>query len=146
MISFFMMRLAVKVLEGNPHHVKAFYRRGLAYTAIADFDEARNDFNQVQDALPSLRDYRLLIFMFYCIYVIAYAVYWSFPRLIFWYAFLFILSLSLEDEWDVSWQMIKIDKSSEPDANAALAKLKKREQVCVSPWDSFNLKVQFSRP
>ncbi|CAM6085286.1 unnamed protein product [Calypogeia fissa] len=59
-----------KVLEGNPHHVKALYRRGLAYTATADFEEARKDFNQ----------------------------------------------------------MIVLDKSSESDANAALVKLKKKEQ------------------
>lgn len=36
-----------KVLDANPVHVKAFYRRGMAYMAVGDFDEARNDFNKM---------------------------------------------------------------------------------------------------
>ncbi|KAL4354029.1 hypothetical protein GQ457_06G006560 [Hibiscus cannabinus] len=59
-----------KVLDATPVHVKALYRRGMAYMAAGDFEEARSDFQM----------------------------------------------------------MIKIDKSSEPDATAALAKLKKQEQ------------------
>ncbi|CAM6034964.1 unnamed protein product [Sphagnum compactum] len=59
-----------KVLEGNPHHVKALYRRGMAFTETGDFDEARSDFKL----------------------------------------------------------MMTVDKSATGDANAALAKLKKREQ------------------
>ncbi|KAH0459542.1 hypothetical protein IEQ34_012356 [Dendrobium chrysotoxum] len=58
-----------KVLDGNPVHVKAIYRRGMAYMLNGDFEEARNDFNA----------------------------------------------------------MISMDKSSEPDANAALQKLKQLE-------------------
>ncbi|KAK2657740.1 hypothetical protein Ddye_010792 [Dipteronia dyeriana] len=59
-----------KVLDANPSHVKGLYRRGMAYMALGEFEEARNDFNA----------------------------------------------------------MIKVDKSSEPDANAALSKLKRAEQ------------------
>ncbi|GLJ21531.1 hypothetical protein SUGI_0398520 [Cryptomeria japonica] len=59
-----------KVLGENPGHVKALYRRGIAYMACGDFDEARKDFNM----------------------------------------------------------MVNIDKSSEPDATAALNKLRHREQ------------------
>lgn len=59
-----------KVLDANPAHVKALYRRGMAYMSSGDFDEARNDFKM----------------------------------------------------------MITVDKSSEPDATAALAKLKQKEQ------------------
>ncbi|KAF7144188.1 hypothetical protein RHSIM_Rhsim05G0200700 [Rhododendron simsii] len=59
-----------KVLDGNPVHVKALYRRGMAYMSAGDFEEARNDFNK----------------------------------------------------------MMSIDKSSEPNAKAALLKLKQKEQ------------------
>ncbi|KAL3678473.1 hypothetical protein R1sor_021429 [Riccia sorocarpa] len=59
-----------KVLEGNPHHVKALFRRGTSYTATGDYELARKDFNE----------------------------------------------------------MVKIDKSTEPDAIAALSKLRKAEQ------------------
>lgn len=34
-----------KVLDENPQHVKALYRRGMSYMAVGDFDEARADFN-----------------------------------------------------------------------------------------------------
>ncbi|CAK7333623.1 unnamed protein product [Dovyalis caffra] len=59
-----------KVLETNPAHVKALYRRGMAYIEVGDFEEARNDFEM----------------------------------------------------------MMKADKSSEPDATAALKKLKQKQQ------------------
>ncbi|XP_062095389.1 peptidyl-prolyl cis-trans isomerase PASTICCINO1 [Humulus lupulus] len=59
-----------KVLDANPAHVKALYRRGMAYMAGGDFEEAKSDFQK----------------------------------------------------------MIKVDKSSEPDAKAALLKLKQKEQ------------------
>ncbi|XP_044474281.1 peptidyl-prolyl cis-trans isomerase PASTICCINO1 [Mangifera indica] len=59
-----------KVLDANPAHVKALYRRGMAYMAVGDFEEAKSDFEM----------------------------------------------------------MIKVDKSSEPDATAALSKLKKTKQ------------------
>ncbi|XP_010269697.1 PREDICTED: peptidyl-prolyl cis-trans isomerase PASTICCINO1 [Nelumbo nucifera] len=59
-----------KVLDTNPVHVKALYRRGMAYMSAGDFKEAREDFEK----------------------------------------------------------MISIDKSSEPDAKAALLKLKQTEQ------------------
>lgn len=36
-----------KVLDANPVHVKALYRRGMAYMAGGDFEEARADFNKV---------------------------------------------------------------------------------------------------
>lgn len=36
-----------QVLDGNPVHVKALYRRGMAYMSAGDFEEARNDFNKV---------------------------------------------------------------------------------------------------
>ncbi|XWS55599.1 hypothetical protein CRYUN_Cryun09bG0014600 [Craigia yunnanensis] len=64
--------LDTRVLDATPIHVKALYRRGMAYMAAGDFVEAGSDFQM--------------------------------------------------------YQMIKVDKSSEPDATAALAKLKKQEQ------------------
>ncbi|KVI12111.1 Peptidyl-prolyl cis-trans isomerase, FKBP-type [Cynara cardunculus var. scolymus] len=36
-----------KVLDANPVHVKALYRRGMAYMAAGDFEEARRDFNKM---------------------------------------------------------------------------------------------------
>ncbi|KAI4331686.1 hypothetical protein MLD38_029846 [Melastoma candidum] len=59
-----------KVLDANPAHVKALYRRGMAYMTAGDFQEARNDFES----------------------------------------------------------MMKYDKSSEPDASAAILKLKQKER------------------
>lgn len=59
-----------KVLEANPAHVKALYRRGMAYMEVGDFEEARSDFEM----------------------------------------------------------MLKVDKSSELDATAALKKLKQKQQ------------------
>ncbi|KAH9605321.1 hypothetical protein KSS87_022449 [Heliosperma pusillum] len=59
-----------KVLDANPVHAKALYRRGMAYMELGDFEEAKSDFNR----------------------------------------------------------MMKVDKSSEADAKAALQKLKQREQ------------------
>ncbi|XP_043724455.1 peptidyl-prolyl cis-trans isomerase PASTICCINO1 isoform X1 [Telopea speciosissima] len=59
-----------KVLDTNPVHVKALYRRGMAHMGAGDFQDARDDFTTI----------------------------------------------------------ISIDKSSEPDATAALLKLKQKEQ------------------
>ncbi|KAJ4704555.1 Peptidylprolyl isomerase [Melia azedarach] len=59
-----------KVLDAKPGHAKALYRRGMAYMAAGDFEEAKSDFEM----------------------------------------------------------MIKVDKSSEPDATAALSKLNKTKQ------------------
>ncbi|XP_072997511.1 peptidyl-prolyl cis-trans isomerase PASTICCINO1 [Typha latifolia] len=59
-----------KVLDANPAHVKALYRRGMAYLLGGDFDESKKDFEM----------------------------------------------------------MMTIDKSSEPDATAALLKLKQKQQ------------------
>lgn len=59
-----------KVLDANPVHVKALYRRGMSFMLLGEFDDARNDFEK----------------------------------------------------------MITVDKSSEPDATAALLKLKQKEQ------------------
>ncbi|XP_043806860.1 peptidyl-prolyl cis-trans isomerase PASTICCINO1 isoform X2 [Manihot esculenta] len=59
-----------KVLDINPAHAKALYRRGMAYMTDGDFEEAKNDFEK----------------------------------------------------------MMKVDKSSEPDATAALQKLKQKKQ------------------
>ncbi|XP_051150536.1 peptidyl-prolyl cis-trans isomerase PASTICCINO1-like [Andrographis paniculata] len=39
-----------KVLDTNPYHVKALYRRGMAYMDAGDFEEARADFNQMMTA------------------------------------------------------------------------------------------------
>ncbi|KHN47481.1 Peptidyl-prolyl cis-trans isomerase PASTICCINO1 [Glycine soja] len=36
-----------KVLEANPAHVKGLYRRGMAYMAAGDFEEARADFKMM---------------------------------------------------------------------------------------------------
>ncbi|KAL0451088.1 UNVERIFIED_CONTAM: Peptidyl-prolyl cis-trans isomerase PASTICCINO1 [Sesamum latifolium] len=36
-----------KVLDTNPVHVKALYRRGMAYVGAGDFEEARADFNKM---------------------------------------------------------------------------------------------------
>ncbi|KAL2485166.1 Peptidyl-prolyl cis-trans isomerase PASTICCINO1 [Abeliophyllum distichum] len=36
-----------KVLDANPVHVKALYRRGMAYMSAGDFEEARDDFNKM---------------------------------------------------------------------------------------------------
>ncbi|KAL9273705.1 Peptidyl-prolyl cis-trans isomerase PASTICCINO1-like protein [Drosera capensis] len=62
-----------KVLDSNPVHVKALYRRGMAHIAAGDFEEARTDFQM----------------------------------------------------------MIEVDSSSEPDATAALQKLKHKEQEAL---------------
>ncbi|KAH9736245.1 peptidylprolyl isomerase [Citrus sinensis] len=63
-----------KVLDANPAHVKGLYRRGMAYMALGEFEEAQRDFEM----------------------------------------------------------MMKVDKSSEPDATAALSKLKKQRQEVES--------------
>lgn len=37
----------MQVLDANPVHVKALYRRGMAYMSTGDFEEARADFKRV---------------------------------------------------------------------------------------------------
>ena len=37
----------LQVLDANPAHVNGLYRRGMAYMALGEFEEARNDFNAV---------------------------------------------------------------------------------------------------
>lgn len=37
----------MQVLDANPAHVKALYRRGMAYMAVGDFEEAKSDFEMV---------------------------------------------------------------------------------------------------
>ena len=37
----------MKVLDANPAHVKALYRRGMAYMAAGDFEEASGVFKMV---------------------------------------------------------------------------------------------------
>ncbi|PSS32648.1 Peptidyl-prolyl cis-trans isomerase [Actinidia chinensis var. chinensis] len=39
-----------KVLDTNPVHVKALYRRGMAYMSAGEFEEAKNDFNKMMSA------------------------------------------------------------------------------------------------
>ena len=36
-----------QVLEAKPGHVKGLYRRGMAYMAGGEYEDARNDFNMV---------------------------------------------------------------------------------------------------
>ena len=92
-----LLLMSEQVLDTNPVHVKALYRRGMSYMLGGDFDDARSDFEKVSD---TILEYHVLLVELYCkIYVIAYD------------------------------QMITVDKSSEPDATAALLKLKQREQV-----------------
>jgi hypothetical protein len=43
-----------QVLDANPVHVKALYRRGTSYMLLGEFDDARNDFNKVSDAYFSV--------------------------------------------------------------------------------------------
>lgn len=37
----------MQVLDANPVHIKALYRRGMAYMSSGDFEEARCDFKKV---------------------------------------------------------------------------------------------------
>lgn len=37
-----------KVLDANPVHVKALYRRGMSYMLLGDFDDAKNDFEKMK--------------------------------------------------------------------------------------------------
>ncbi|CAK9151421.1 unnamed protein product [Ilex paraguariensis] len=45
-----------RVLDANPVHVKALYRRGMAYMSAGDFDEARDDFNKMMKIDKSSED------------------------------------------------------------------------------------------
>lgn len=40
-----------QVLDSSPAHVKALYRRGIAYMSAGDFAEARSDFETVASIL-----------------------------------------------------------------------------------------------
>jgi Flp pilus assembly protein TadD len=40
-----------QVLEANPVHVKALYRRGTSYMLLGEFNDARNDFEKVSDTI-----------------------------------------------------------------------------------------------
>ncbi|XP_057992162.1 peptidyl-prolyl cis-trans isomerase PASTICCINO1 isoform X2 [Hevea brasiliensis] len=73
-----------KVLDANPAHVKALYRRGMAYMTDGDFEEAKNDFEK----------------------------------------------------------MMKVDKSSEPDATAALQKLKQKKQIFLYDYHLLSRKLR----
>jgi len=44
----------MQVLEANPAHVKGLYRRGMAYMAAGDFEEARADFKMVKIFMHNL--------------------------------------------------------------------------------------------
>lgn len=37
----------MQVLDANPAHVKGLYRRGMAYMALGEFEEAERDFEMV---------------------------------------------------------------------------------------------------
>lgn len=37
----------MQVLDAKPGHAKALYRRGMAYMAAGDFEEAKSDFEMV---------------------------------------------------------------------------------------------------
>lgn len=39
--------LLEQVLDTNPVHAKALYRRGMSYMLLGEFDDARNDFEKV---------------------------------------------------------------------------------------------------
>lgn len=47
----FFCLLFEQVLDANPVHVKALYRRGMSYMLLGEFDDARNDFKKVSDAV-----------------------------------------------------------------------------------------------
>jgi hypothetical protein len=40
-----------QVLDANPVHVKALYRRGMSFMLLGEFDDARNDFEKVRDTI-----------------------------------------------------------------------------------------------
>lgn len=88
-----------QVLDASPAHVKALYRRGMAYMLVGDFVEAKKDFEMVCH-LPSE------FYVFYSFDFVRNHV-------------LMVLII----------QMMKVDRSAEPDATAALLKLKQKEQV-----------------
>lgn len=39
--------ISKQVIEAKPGHVKGLYRRGMAYMAGGEYEDARNDFNMV---------------------------------------------------------------------------------------------------
>jgi len=43
--------LSEQVLDANPVHVKALYRRGTSFMLLGEFDDARNDFEKVSDTI-----------------------------------------------------------------------------------------------
>lgn len=86
----------MQVLDANPAHIKALYRRGMAYMTAGDFEEAKRDFNMVTLSFPDFQNW---------------------------------IGITISKFASGFYQMIKLDKSSEPDAKAALQKVKQKEQV-----------------
>ena len=70
LLLFFHLLRFEQVLDTNPVHVKALYRRGMSYMLAADFDDAKNDFEKVSG---TILQYHVLLVKFYSnLYVIAY--------------------------------------------------------------------------
>ncbi len=84
----------------------------MAFTETGDFDEARSDFKLVIDL------------SLYCLTV------WL-AKSFFFYIVTSVNIMKAITENATYLQMMTVDKSATGDANAALAKLKKREQVGV---------------
>lgn len=51
LLLFFCLLLFEQVLDTNPVHVKALYRRGMSYMLCGDFDDAKNDFEKVSGTI-----------------------------------------------------------------------------------------------
>lgn len=45
----------MQVLDANPAHVKALYRRGMSYMLAGDFDDARSNFKMVGNFINLLQ-------------------------------------------------------------------------------------------
>lgn len=51
LLLFFDLLVFEQVLDANPVHVKALYRRGMSYMLGGDFDDAKNDFEKVSGTM-----------------------------------------------------------------------------------------------